>query len=396
MYSRQWGLSIGISMMLANAWAAPAVVDIGAQLEQAAMACEQKDTQRLSALSAEIRALVAQQASLKNQQNYIEKLLTLFANNICRPEDPALTARLNATTPVSTKATQFQFSTGYLDNVNQGSRHEFISVPDPLTGLPAQGRVDPNYLPLSSAFIGIQGVHRQVKNQGKTIDSATFMHQSYTDEPNFSMTGLGLSRLTKLKSNKIASTALEYIGDAKGNSRVTLSGNIYQPWVNTLTQKTGLNTGIEYARYPQQAAYDAITVNTSLEQRKLLNDKGVEWAARARLEYDHALQQRPGGDRTELELIGQWKGALSTHGWQPAVSVKAAYKVDTKAFDTRLFGESKRQQLSTALNIGTTKVLTKDKKLYLNYQRSRTQDKGVALFDQPTGNAVSVSLETNF
>ncbi len=391
------GMTLGLLCWISPLLAAPAAVDIGSKLDQAAMACRQGDAQQLTLLSNEIRTLIAQKDSLKKQQDYIEKLLTLFANGICNPEDPTTITRLDAVSEQkSTQLTQLQVATGYLDNVNQGSRHELISLTDPFTGAQVQGRLDASYLPLSSAFIGVQAVHREVKNNGKTVDSATFVHQSYTDQSDFSTTGVALNRQQQLKTKQIASTAIEYISDAKGNSRATLNGNLYQPWVATPTQKIGVNVGAEYARYPHQAAYDSLTVNTSLEQRKLLNNKGAEWAARARLEYDHALRERPGGDRTEVELAAQWKGSLSTQNWQPSIGLKAAYKVDAKVFDQALFGDSKRKQLRTSLDIGTSKKLAKGRKLYLNYQRSRTQDREIDLFDQPVGNAVSVGLETSF
>ena len=375
-------------------------LDMGARLEQAAAACEQQNSQQLQTISREIRQLVQQQPALQAQRNFIEQLLGLFQAGVCKPGQQALRPQQVQTGQVvnvvpKESSTQLLVSAGYLDNVNQGTRHERISIIDPLTGALVEGRLDDNYLPLSSPYVGVQGIQRQLKNGGKTMVYAGAFQQVYSDEPNFNTTGLSLGRQQKHKNGRESSVYVDIIRDAKGNTRNTLGGSSYQPWVASEQKKAGWSVGVEYATYPQQTAYNALSTQLAVEHHQVL-PKGGEWAVKGKLEYESARHERPGGDRREAELSTQWQGQPLAKGWQPTAGAKIAYKLDEQPFDQKLFGASKRAQTRTSVDLGLNKQLDSRHKLYLNYQYSKTQDKEVPLFDQPAGNTVGIALETNF
>lgn len=377
------------------------VLDIGALLDQAEQACAQQDSQRLQALSQQIRQL-AQHPSLRGQAQYLEQLLKLFAAGHCQPladSDSATANRKAQPISVSNQATTtrlVQFSVGYLDNVNQGSRHERITFNNPQTGLPIEGSLDSKSRPLSSPFVGVQGIYRVTSADGKITTQAGVSRQVYTDEADFNTTGVFVGKQQALANGAEGSAYLNVVRDDGGNMEARLGGVHYQPLGKASEQsKTGVLTSLEYLAYPEQKAYEAAVVNVALEHRQALAG-GAEWGVRGRLGYDRALNNRPGGDRREVELSAQWKGAAVGKAWQPSVGARIAYRVDDQAFDPKLYGDSKRTQTRPRLELGLTKPLGKTHKLYASYQYGKTHDSELPLFDQPASNTVGVTLETSF
>lgn len=379
-----------------------AELDVGKLLAQAEAACVQQDAAQLAAVSKQIDKLV-QQPALQGQAEYLRQLLALFAAGNCHPTEPQrLTSRANvsgtaqATTGKPTTTRLVQISAGYLDNVNQGSRHERITFNSPLSGLPIEGTLDAKARPLSSPFIGVQGIHRVTAADGRSITQAGVIRQEYTDEPDFNTTGLFIGKQQALQAGREASAYLNLVRDDGGNLEGRLGGVYYRPvGKSSEQQKTGVLSSLEYLTYPEQRAYEAAVANVALEHRQALAG-GAEWGVRGRVEYDRALNNRPGGDRRELELAAQWKGKSFASGWQPTVGVRVAHKVDEKAFDPKLYGDSKRSQTRPRLDLGLSKPLGKDKKLYINYQYGRNQDSGVPLFDQPAASTLGITFETSF
>lgn len=72
-----------------------------------------------------------------------------------------------------------------------------------------------------------------------------------------------------------------------------------------------------------------------------------------------------------------------------------AYKLDTKPFDTKLYGDGTRTQVNKSIELGLSKKMGNNK-LQMNYQYGRSQDKEILLYDQPASSAVGISFETNF
>lgn len=393
------GLIVGLSVV-SGAVAAeyPVTIDLEALLQQAETACAQKDVSRLAGLSRQIRQL-AQQPALRERADFLNQLLSLFEAGVCYPAQtqPASTMRTKPSTvgtrlSPTTHTTHLQVATGYLDNVNQGSRHERIAIINPLNGLLVEGRLSERNQPLSSGFVSAQVTHRMVDVAHGSVTTATLARQTYTDEPDFSTTGVALSRQQTFAKDKEASAYLNIIRDDKGNTEQRVGGVYYQPLAATAKQKTDMVVGLEYITYPKQKLFKSTVAHVALERRHLLAN-GSEVAVRGKLEFDHALEARPGGDRQEVEASLTWKGKPPLAGWQPSAGMKAAYKRDSKPFDTKLYGDSTRTQVRTGVDLGITKSLDKDKKLYVSYQYGKTQDKEVALFDQPASNALGITFE---
>ena len=395
--------------------AAPTEINIEGLLQQAESACMQGDSTRLDNLSQQIRTL-AQQPALQPQQAFLNQLLGLFQAGVCQPgkksavsnrRSPPVAANSDAAQPLTisatTKTSHVQVSAGYLDNVNQGSRHERISIISPFNGLWVEGRLDERNLPLSSAFVGVQGTYRIAHESGRKVLALTASRQEYTDEPDFSVTGFAVTGQEALAAGKVASAYLSMVRNDAGDVEQRIGATHYQPLAASVPQKMGNPasvsktdwiTGLEFVTYPERAAYSALVANVALEYRKPL-PKGGEVGVRTRLEIDHALDERPGGDRREVELSGQWKGKPLLADWQPSVGASIGYKLDAKPFDPKLYGESTRTQLSKGIKLGLGKKIGNNK-LQVSYQYGQTQDKEVPLFDQPAGNSVGISFETNF
>lgn len=397
-----WGLAVCLMVATGAAAAEPRpAINLEALLQQAETACLQGDTLRLAALSQDIRQ-VAKQPALQGQAVFLNQLLSLFEAGICQPgqKQPALAKRSRPPAagmlmPTTTHTKHVQVATGYLDNVNQGSRHERITIINPFNGLLVEGRLDERNLPLSSGFVSAQGTYRVADAVQGHITAATVARQEYIDEPDFSTTGFALSRQQTLAGGKEASAYLNMIRDDYGNVERRIGGVYYHPWVATDQEKTGVIAGVEYVTYPEQALYKAMVTNVALERRKAL-PQGGEVALRGRFEFDHALEDRPGGDRQEVEVSAGWKGKPLLAGWQPSAGAKVAYKLDGKPFDPKLYGESTRTQLRTGVDLGLSKKIGSNKKLQVSYQYGQTQDREVPLFDQPAGSAVGVSFEVSF
>ena len=397
-----WGLAVGLSVVSGVAAAeSPAAINLEALLQQAETACLQGDTLRLAALSRDIRQM-AQQPALRERAAFLNQLLSLFEAGVCQPgqTQPTLTKRSKpaaAGTLVSptTHTTHLQIATGYLDNVNQGSRHERIAIINPLNGLLVEGRLGERSLPLSSGFVSAQGVHRVANTANGSITSATVARQEYTDEPDFSTTGVALSRQQTFVGGKEASAYLNIIRDDKGNAEQRVGGVYYHPLVATAKEKTGVVAGLEYVTYPEQKLFKSTVAHVALERRKALA-RGGEVGLRGKVELDHALENRPGGDRQEAEVSVTWKGKPPLAGWQPSAGVKVAHKRDSKPFDSKLYGDSTRTQVRMGVDLGVTKKIDTNKKLHVSYQYGKTQDKEVALFDQPAGSALGINFEVSF
>lgn len=397
-----WGLAVGLTVVSGMAAAeSPAAINLEALLQQAETACLQGDALRLAALSRDIRQM-AQQPALRGQAAFLDQLLSLFEAGVCQPgqAQPALTKRSKppAAEPLvspTTRTTHLQVTTGYLDNVNQGSRHERIAIINPFNGLLVEGRLDERNLPLSSGFVSAQGTHRVADTVNGTITAATVARQEYLDEPDFSTTGVALSRQQTFAGGKEASAYLNIIRDDNGNMERRVGGAYYHPLVATDQEKTGLVAGLEYVTYPAQKLYKSTVSHVALDRRKAL-PKGGEVSLRGKLELDRALEERPGGDRKEVEVAVAWKGKPPLAGWQPSAGVKVAYKRDSKPFDPKLYGDSTRTQLRTGVDLGVTKKIDNNKKLQVSYQYGKTEDKEVALFDQPAGSALGISFEISF
>lgn len=398
-------VSVAVCLILGAGSAAaesPKAINLEALLQQAETACLQGDTLRLEAVSQDIRT-VAKQPALQGQAVFLNQLLSLFEAGICQPgkQPPAaLTKRskppaAGTQVPTTTRTSHVQVATGYLDNVNQGSRHERITIINPFNGLLVEGRLDERNLPLSSGFVSVQGTYRVADTANGSITAATVARQEYTDEPDFSTTGFAVSRQQTLAAGKEASAYLNMIRDDSGNVERRIGGVYYQPLVATDQEKTGVVAGVEYVTYPEQALYKAVVTNVALERRKALAHGG-EVALRGRLELDHALEDRPGGDRQEVEIAASWKGKPLWAGWQPSAGTKVAYKVDAEPFDPKLYGGSTRKQLHTGVDLGLSKKIGNNKKLQISYQYGQTQDSEVPLFDQPAGNSLGISFETSF
>ncbi len=379
-----------------QATAAPQEIDIGGLLKQAETACLQGDTVRLNGLSQQIRTL-AQQPALQSQQVYLDQLLTLYQAGICQPEKKTALSGGKTLAPISasTNTTHVQVSAGYLDNVNQGSRHERITIINPFNGLLVEGRLDERNLPLSTPFVGAQGTYRMTRDGGRKMVALTASRQEYTDQPDFSTTSFAISGQEALEAGKEVSAYLNLVRDDKGNEEQRIGGIYYHPLAASTSKKTGVISGLEYITYPKQDVYKALVANVALEHHKALS-KGGEVGIQGRMEIDHALEQRPGGDRREVELSGQWTGKQLVAGWQPSAGIRVAYKLDAKPFDPKLYGDSTRTQISKGIDLGMGKKIGDNKKLQISYQYGQTQDKEVPLFDQPAGSAVGITFETNF
>jgi hypothetical protein len=397
------GVAICVMLGAGNATAAASkVIDLEGLLQQAETACLQNDTLRLQGLSQEIRA-VAKQPALQEQAVFLNQLTSLFEAGVCQPgkQAPAtLTKRAKPPAagelvPTTTRTSQVQVATGYLDNVNQGSSHERITIINPLNGLLVEGRLNDRSLPLSSGFVSAQGTYRVADAANGSITAATVVRQAYTDEPDFSTTGLALSRQQTLAGGKEMNAYLNMTRDDSGNVERRLGGVYYHPLVASPQEKTGVVAKVEYVTYPAQPLYKAVVTNVALERRKALA-QGGEVALHGRLEVDHALEDRPGGDRQEAEISAAWKGKPLWAGWQPSAGANVAYKVDSDPFDPKLYGNSTRTQLHKGVDLGIGKKIGNNKMLQVSYQYGQTKDSEVPLFDQPAGSAVGVSFETSF
>ncbi|WP_028490471.1 hypothetical protein [Thiothrix lacustris] len=384
--------------------AAPPEINIENLLKQAETACLQGDTPRLTSLSQRIRAL-AEQPALQAQQVFLNQLLGLFQAGVCQPgRNPTLSNRRNPSAghevaipdslPTTTKTSHLQVSAGYVDNVNQGSRHERITVTNPFNGLVVEGQLDKRNQPLSSPFARVEGTYRIAREGGDQVLTLSAARQEYTDEPDFSTTTLAVSGQKVLERGKETGAYLNIVRGDAGGMEQRLGGFYYQPLSASEQHKTGVNVGMEYVNYPEQKLYKSLVANVVLEHRKALN-RGGELGVSGGLAVDHALEDRPGSDRHEVRVSGQWIGKPILTDLQPSVGVHMAYKLDTKPFDTKLYGDGTRTQVNKSIELGLSKKMGNNK-LQMNYQYGRSQDKEILLYDQPASSAVGISFETNF
>ncbi|WGZ95347.1 MAG: hypothetical protein QJT81_05000 [Candidatus Thiothrix putei] len=387
-------------LSVSSAAVAQTKINMGALLDQATEACEQGDTARLVKLDQHIRGLLKQHPELQAQEKYLTETLALFQTGVCKPQQPLSKANFRVRPPnglalaATEKKTTVQLSTGYFDNVNQGSRHELISFTSPFNGLQIEGRLDERSLPLSSALVGVRGIYQVIQDGGRKVSTVAVSRQEYPEASDFSNTALSLSRQQVLSAGKEASARLNVIRDDQGNTEQRLGGSYYQPWGATEQRKLGLLSTLEYVNYPKKPEYEAVLAGVAVERLQALPKGDVR--IRGGLEFDRALDNRPGGDRRKIELSAQWGGKERWAGWQPIAGAKVTYQLDAEPFDPRLYGDSTRTQRYTGLNVGVTRNLSDKQKLHLGYQYSQIQDREVKIFDQPVGNAVGVTFETSF
>lgn len=259
--SGAWGLAVCLTLGAGSVVAAqlPTEINLEALLQQAETACLEGNTLRLAALSQDIRQ-VAKQPALQGQAVFLNQLLGLFEAGVCQPNQPpaALTKRskppaAGTLVPTTTHTSHVQMATGYLDNVNQGSRHERITIINPFNGLLVEGRLDERNLPLSSGFVSVQGTYRVADTAVGSITAATVARQEYTDEPDFSTTGFAVSRQQTLVAGKEVSAYLNMIRDDSGNVERRFGGVYYHPLVATDQEKPVWWQGLNTSRIPNRS-----------------------------------------------------------------------------------------------------------------------------------------------
>lgn len=384
-----WQASLVLCLFPAVAAAQQPVVDIGALLGQAEAACRQQDKVRLHQIGQEVNAL-AQQPILRENAQYLHQLMQLFAAGHCDVD------RAGGIKVADKKPSRLvQVSAGYLDNVNQGSRHERIALINPLSGVPVEGVLDEKNRPLSSSFVGVQGIYRVPNGHGTGLTQLGALQQFYLDEPDFNVTGFFVSRLDAFSQGQETKVYLNVMRNDSNNMEGRAGGVYYQPLGNNAGQrKLGLLVGGEYLGYSKHKLHNAAALSIAVEHKQALSSN-AQLVLRARMEYDKALNGRFGGDSREAELSALWKGALQA-GWQPAVAAHYARKLDAEAYDPRLYGNSKRTQTRPRLELGASKSFGKENKIHISYQYARTRDSGMPLFDQGDSNVIGVAWESSF
>lgn len=372
-------------------------VKMGDLLQAASTACEQGDAAGLQKHSERIRRVLEQSRSLpEEKRDYVDRLLKLFANGVCKPGQKPLQPKSKPAEKQEDVTTRkVKVVSGYLDNVNQGSRHESIIFNNPLTGVEVEGELL-DYQPLSSAFIGVQGLyHRKKYNaDGERTDTyARVSQQFYSEQSDFNTTGLTLARQKEIGKDALGSVYMDMVR-SNGNTRGTLGTGYAQIWERTGDARLSWNAGLEYDFFPQLDNYDSISADVGVEKRKALKENGT-LILKAGLEYDHALDSRPGGDRTKVSTSAGWR-SKKEEGWQKTANLRLEYKRDAEPYDEVLFGDSTRNQTRTVLDLGVNKQMGKDKKLQFGYQYSQTRDSEMKLFDQPAGNVFTIGFESEF
>ncbi len=369
-------------------------VDFGQSLELAAQACEAGDNAGLEKASGEIRQLLAALPSLDVAwRQYVEQWLLLFQYGVCRPEqiqrNKLSMDGQHVPAAESNGAASFSVAVGYLDNVNLGTRHERLSINNPFGNGKIELEVDESSRPLSSSFVNIRGGY-QVLNTHGGLDYVAAQKQFYPDVPKNNITGFAAGRQW-LSAQEGREAQIAFVGDGRGNARGSIGGR-YQKILGAQALKV-LEAGLRYDIYPEQKGLEALLTDLSIKQQYPLQARG-KLLTDITLTYDHALGERPGGGRAELELSGNWEGEAIA-GWQPSLGATLAYKRDFDPYNQVLFGDSVRNQVRTGLDIGLAKKISKNKRLLLQYNMDRIQDSEIPLFDLPVGNTVSLAIEGN-
>ncbi|OQX10064.1 MAG: hypothetical protein BWK73_21235 [Thiothrix lacustris] len=396
-------LGLSIAFSTPSMAASEQEVDLGKFLEQASQACERHDDLALQQASHELRQHIKRLPNLSiAKQQYVEQWLFLFQYGVCRPEqikqkNSANTSANTIVQPQPTVATKgaanFSASVGYVDNINAGTRHERLNVNNPFGEGEIELQVGQGNLPIASAVVGARGTYQTLNTHGG-LDYVAAMQQLYTEASTQNMTGFAAGRQWQagVHGNE---AHLAFVSDAQGNSRASLSGR-YQKALGEASQVPRiLDTGIRYDVYPEQAEQNAAVVDVRLQQPRAL-PQGGQLLLGTSLSYNHALGERPGGDRVELAVSNLWQGEAFMGGWQPQVNATLAYQRDLKPYNQALFGESTRNQVRAEVGLGLSKTVLNNKRLSIKYTIDRTNDSGVALFDLPVGNAVTVAIDGRF
>ncbi|MGV6809887.1 MAG: hypothetical protein ACWA5U_08430 [bacterium] len=366
-------------------------IDLGSWLDQAAMACEQKNKEALKHIQTNLRIFLQQYPPLeKHQINYINSLFHAFRAGHCKPflkpttQQPAITVNRKNNKPRS----ELRMALSHVTNVNLGSRHPAILVKNPFGEGEIELVLNDESLPKSDTISELALSHwYELANQWDA--QLLVYHQNYQQHNEFDLSAINL----KFSKKFLAPTGTEQTSAAYGRYQFGVQGvwldNMFwqqkaefavsQQWAKTAHSVWSTKIKLSYQHYPERSQYDALDSRVKVSYQHELSPQ-QHLHLEGELGYDAALNERAGGDRPYVGLGLGFKQNLG-HDWHLTSSAKIRLRNDQKPYNSAFFAEQQRQQRLTWLNLNLEKAVNKHYTIGLSYSRSQNDDAGIALFD---------------
>lgn len=375
---------------------AAGIIDIGGLLDRAAIACAKRDDAQLADVGRQLEGIIGAYPDLPQEQAYVRKLVEDFRQGNCylpKHSDPEGNGSQHITKEGDTRldgATRLQASVGYGSNINLGVRNQTLTL---------DGFKEPLLLAESSrakedAFTDVLLSHEhQFEAVPALKAAATYNQRDYKDNSEFSYKALELNLQYKAKDEK---------NYTLGRQNTWIEGDLWQessqvkvltplPVGDGETSRLYWEASLNQDAYPRRPEYDATVARSNLRYQRVVSDSTLV-QVKAEVAYDHAEDQRPGGDR---KSHGVSVAALKVFdsGWQALAEVGVKKRYDSEPYSPELFSDKKRVQTLGQAGVRLRKPLRKGLWLDISYVQNAQGDKNIPLFDVETNRSGSVGIE---
>jgi hypothetical protein len=364
-------------------------VDLGSWLDQAAMACEQKDKTALNQIQHDLQRFFQKYPQLEKEKNYVESLLKAFHLGDCNIIEEYSTKNRSLEAYIANKkqTSELRMAVSHVTNVNLGSRHESILVNNPFGEGEIELLLNDESLPKSDIITELALSHWYHLSSDWDAQVLIY-HQNYQQHNEFDLTAFNATFSKAFRQQESADVAPAYGQYQFGVQGVWLDNVFWQQRAEFAVSRQlakseralwSAKIKFSYQHYPERNQYDALDSRLRVNyQHKLSPQQRLH--IEGELGYDAALNERAGGDRPYLGFGIGFKQELGNR-WLLTTSAKIRLRNDQAAYNQAFFAEQKRQQRLTWLNIKLDKQINKYYDIGLSYSRSQHDDAGIALFD---------------
>lgn len=396
----KWGVACSLTVFCLPAVAA-GVIDIGGLLDQAAVACAKRNDTQLAELNQQLEGIIDAYPDLPQEQAYVRKLLNDFRQGNCylpKHSDRQGNGSQRITNEDDVNgldgATRLQASVGYGSNINLGVRNRTLTIDDFKGTGPVELELGEPSKAKEDAFTDVLLSHEHQFETLPTLKaSATYNQRDYKDNSAFSYKALELSLQYKAADEKNYTI---------GRQNTWIEGDLWQEstQVKVLTplsvgdgetSRLYWEASLNQDAYPRRPEYDATVARSNLRYQRVVSDATLV-QVKAEVAYDHAEDQRPGGDR---KSHGVSVAALKVFdsGWQALAEVGVKKRYDSEPYSPELFSDKKRVQTLGQAGVRLRKPLRKGLWLDISYVQNAQGDKNIPLFDVETNRSGSVGIE---
>lgn len=375
------------------------LIDMGYWLDQAAMACANKDRDQLKRIESKINSLLKITPELQNRRQYLLGILGAFEGGQCYIPIRSKHKKITKAVSKSKKRikvqqknnTLFRVATGFANNINNGVKHDNISVNSLFGSEKVNLTIGEGSRPISDVFYSLKLSHsHEISDKYTTyLDIRSQFYQKNHDY-NFSVAKAGLS-------SGIASTESTYDVSAEAvwlerkiwekNVKVKVRTPLYEDKKNKLT----LEGALKNSWHLSHNQYSAMKFEVSGSYQRHLSDQLKVGAFIAGAKDDVYSASRLGGDKRSYEF-----SASTRYQFTPKITANAQVSYeslqDELPYSPALFGAARRHQKKEAMALYVKANLKKNSWVDFSYVRDKSEDNYIALFDTPWSDYVSVGF----